>query len=113
MSRKFTQEGDSIHSKIALREAFRTELPDSIVNRPKASFPLPFQQWLDPFRDLLFDSPFARQYFSAQAIGLVSANPNKYWHMAWPMINLTLWGHASVMREPVDSERLVGSSSAC
>lgn len=113
MSRKFMQEGDSIHSKIALREAFRTELPESIVNRPKASFPLPFQQWLDPFRDLLFDSPFARQYFSAQAIGLVSANPNKYWHMAWPMINLTLWGHACVMREPVDSERLVGSSSAC
>jgi asparagine synthase (glutamine-hydrolysing) len=113
VERKFTQQGEDVNSKIAIREAFRGDLPQQIVNRPKASFPLPFQQWLDPFRDILFQSPFARQYFTQQAIGLVSANPCKYWHMAWPMINLTVWGHACVMGEEIDTEQLVRVTQPC
>jgi len=113
MSLKLTQTGQEVQSKIALREAFRAELPDAIVNRPKASFPLPFQQWLTPFKDVLFESPFARQYFSQQAIGLVAANPTKYWHMTWPMLNLILWGHECVMQEPIDTDRLLGSAQPC
>jgi asparagine synthase (glutamine-hydrolysing) len=79
-------------TKIALREALRDSLPQEIVNRPKASFPLPFQNWMSSLSDTLFDSPFAREVFSDQAIGLVCAQPAKYWHMSWPMLNLTLWG---------------------
>jgi asparagine synthase (glutamine-hydrolysing) len=113
IDRKFVQDGETVRSKIAIREAFQTDLPESIVNRPKASFPLPFQQWLDPFRDILFNSPFARQYFTQQAIGLVSANPCKYWHMAWPMINLTIWGQACVIGDEIDTEQLVATSHSC
>src|SRR5262249_35020533 len=32
-------------TKIVLRDAFRIDLPSQIVERPKASFPLPFQEW--------------------------------------------------------------------
>ena len=104
MERKYREhKGRDPETKIALRRAFADVLPTEIVNRPKASFPLPFQNWLSPFTDLLFESPFARQYFTHQALGLVCANPSKFWHMAWPMINLTLWGHACVMNEPVES----------
>lgn len=103
MHRKYIHDEQNPQTKIALREAFAPDLAQEITNRPKASFPLPFQQWLNPFADLLFESPFARSCFTEQAIGLVSANPTKFWHMAWPMINLTLWGHAWVMGEPVDA----------
>lgn len=111
MDRKFIN--DSLpQTKIALREAFAPDLPDEIVNRPKASFPLPFQNWMAPFADLLFESPFSREVFHEQSLSLVAANPNKYWHMAWPMVNIALWGHTCVMGEPIDTQRLT-HASAC
>ncbi len=112
IDRKYMQ-SQPPQSKIAIREAFSSDLPESVLNRPKASFPLPFQNWLDPFKDLLFDSPFSRQYFTQQSIGLVSANPCKYWHLAWPMINLTIWGHTSVMSESIDPDTLLASTVPC
>ncbi len=84
--------GEPERTKIALRQAFKNDLPPEIVNRPKASFPLPFQHWMAPLTDRLFTSPIAREFFSEQALGLVCARPTNYWHMAWPMINLMLWG---------------------
>jgi len=113
MADKYHHDDQSPGTKLALRRAFEHDLPTEIVNRPKASFPLPFQEWLEPFSDLLSRSPFARQYFTEQSLGLVSANPNKYWNMAWPMINLTLWGHAWVLNEPVESEPLAYSAAPC
>lgn len=86
--------GEPEQTKIALRQSFKDELPEAIVNRPKASFPLPFQHWMEPMTDLLFNSPIAREFFTEQAIGLVCTSPASYWHMAWPMINLTLWGES-------------------
>jgi asparagine synthase (glutamine-hydrolysing) len=113
MDRKYQYHETDPKTKIALREAFAAEIPHRILQRPKASFPLPFQQWMDPFRDFLFKSPFARQYFTAQAVGLVAANPMKYWHMAWPMISLTLWGHAWVLDEPCDPQQFAHAGLAC
>lgn len=84
--------GEPEQTKIALRQAFKNDLPAEIVNRPKASFPLPFQHWMAPLTDRLFTSPIAREFFTEQALGLVCARPTNYWHMAWPMINLMLWG---------------------
>ncbi len=86
--------GEHEQTKIALRRAFRDELPAEIVNRPKASFPLPFQHWMGSMTNRLFDSPIAREFFTEQAIGLVCAQPTNYWHMAWPMMNLMLWGES-------------------
>ncbi len=81
-------------TKIALRQAFKDELPPEIVSRPKASFPLPFQHWMGSMTDQLFDSPIARAFFTEQALGMVCARPANYWHMAWPMMNLMLWGES-------------------
>jgi asparagine synthase (glutamine-hydrolysing) len=106
MDRKYQHDPQNPRTKIALREAFAKELPPEIVNRPKASFPLPFQHWLAPFSQVLTNSPFAHKFFTPQAMALVSSDPNAYWHMAWPMINLTLWGHAWVLGEPIDPQQL-------
>ncbi len=111
MDRKFI-DGPDPQTKIALREAFLSDLPSEIISRPKASFPLPFQNWMTPFAQFLSESPFAREVFQEQSIALVSADPNKYWHMAWPMINIALWGHACVLGEPIDPQRLT-HATAC
>lgn len=112
MDRKYRDDGSEARTKIALREAFAADLPAEVVARPKASFPLPFQSWLGAFGDMLLSSSFARAYFTEQAIGLVSADPGKYWHMAWPMVNLTLWGQAWVAGEPVEAD-LLAAGSGC
>ena len=93
MNEKFIA-GEPEQTKIALRNAFAQDLPSQIITRPKASFPLPFQQWMAPLTDQLFNSPVAREFFTEQALGLVCARPSSYWHMAWPMINLALWGES-------------------
>jgi asparagine synthase (glutamine-hydrolysing) len=79
-------------TKIALREAFRADLPASIVDRPKASFPLPFQAWLGEHAGALRSSEFARSVFSEAVVEVVAQDPTRNWRLAWPMINIALWG---------------------
>jgi asparagine synthase (glutamine-hydrolysing) len=79
-------------SKLALREAFRADLPAEIVDRPKASFPLPFQGWIAAHADALRTCDFARAIFSPAAIETVAHDPARHWRLAWPMLNLALWG---------------------
>jgi len=43
------------HTKIALRKAFAGTLPGSIIQRPKASFPLPFQHWIDGLGSIVME----------------------------------------------------------
>ncbi len=86
-------------TKIALREAFAADLPQDIINRPKASFPLPFQHWMAPHAARLRRSPFARELFAEPILAAVSAEPTRYWHLAWPMFNLALWGDAWILGE--------------
>ncbi|MFG0245552.1 MAG: asparagine synthase (glutamine-hydrolyzing) [Phycisphaerales bacterium JB052] len=113
MDQKYRHDQHNPGTKIALRNAFAHDLPDPIAHRPKASFPLPFQQWLMPFSATLQASPFARQYFTEESITLVASEPNKYWHMAWPMINLSLWGQAWVINDPVEPEQLRHTTASC
>lgn len=77
-------------TKIAIRRAFQGDLPSTIVTRPKASFPLPFQGWMQNARGLLAGSP-ARTWFTPAALALVEADPARAWKFAWPMMNLGLW----------------------
>lgn len=91
MDAKF-RAGEPAQTKAALREAFRASLPGRIVDRPKASFPLPFQAWMGPLTDRLRDSPFAREVFTREAIGTVASDPVSAWTLAWPMANLAAWG---------------------
>lgn len=91
MDAKF-RAGEPAQTKIALREAFRGLLPERVVDRPKASFPLPFQAWMGPMAERLADSSFARAVFTREAIRAAASDPAGCWTLAWPMVNLAAWG---------------------
>lgn len=78
-------------TKLALRAAFSRDLPHAILNREKASFPLPFREWMAPIAPIVRDSALVREMFSPAAIELVAASPNVVWSLAWPMVNLAMW----------------------
>lgn len=77
-------------TKTILRNAFADRLPEDVVKRPKASFPLPFIQWMPDHLGIL-DRPAARELFSGFAIDTVKSNPVREWPLAWPMMNAVLW----------------------
>ncbi|HRQ72584.1 MAG TPA: asparagine synthase (glutamine-hydrolyzing) [Phycisphaerales bacterium] len=78
-------------TKIALRRAFRGVLPEGVVARPKASFPLPFQQWVADFAAELDTSGMLAALVQPAALAAVRAEPSRHWYAAWPLINLALW----------------------
>jgi hypothetical protein len=80
-----------VRTKIALREAFRDILPPGVADRPKASFPLPFQEWLAPQRFAVRQSEVVRELFTPAAIESVARDPDASWRLAWPMLNIALW----------------------
>jgi len=80
-----------VRTKIALREAFRDMLPPGVADRPKASFPLPFQEWLAPQRFAVRQSEVVRELFTPAAIESVARDPDASWRLAWPMLNIALW----------------------
>ena len=93
MSDKFDVRGDRAVSKtkIALRRAFAGVLPQEVVAREKASFPLPFQNWIGCARRAMLESEALREFVREDAIQAAAANPSQYWHLAWPMANLAYW----------------------
>ena len=87
-----------IHSKYILRQAFQNEIPDSILNRRKMSFPVPFADWIATrFHDFacrhILDSDLYGSLFNPARIDQLLANaatpPNA--HYLWPIINLCIW----------------------
>jgi asparagine synthase (glutamine-hydrolysing) len=78
-------------TKICLRDAFGRDLPRAIVDRPKASFPLPFQMWMEPYASVLLESDWVRAFFSEAAVHTVASQPQELWRLSWPMINIGLW----------------------
>lgn len=81
-----------LRTKIALREAFRDRLPARIADRPKASFPLPFQAWVEDQAGALRRSEFSKAVFSESVVEVVASDPTRNWRLAWPMINIAMWG---------------------
>ncbi|MBX3378079.1 MAG: asparagine synthase (glutamine-hydrolyzing) [Phycisphaeraceae bacterium] len=79
-------------TKVVLRRAFAPHLPHEIVSRPKASFPLPMQDWVADLAPRLRRSRFARDAFTLPAIEAIAAAPDRAWHLAWPVMNVMLWG---------------------
>ncbi len=79
-------------TKRVLRSAFADVVPAHVLERPKASFPLPFERWAGDCAAVLERGAFAREMFSAEAIATVTTSPTEHWNLAWPMINLAMWG---------------------
>ncbi|MEM7227330.1 MAG: asparagine synthase (glutamine-hydrolyzing) [Planctomycetota bacterium] len=78
-------------TKRLLRHAFADVIPPAIINRPKASFPLPFQSWLSGDVSSLWQSAVVRDVFCREAIQRVHTDPSGQWQSAWPMLNIAMW----------------------
>jgi len=84
---------DVIESKKMLRRSYASRLPESIVKRPKMSFPVPFQEWLS--------GPLSRELedfclTSAKKHGVLREEQVKKMFLAgdrnlWLVANLCLW----------------------
>lgn len=83
-----------VETKRILRRAFEGMVPRDILERPKASFPLPFQAWMGAQAERLRTSAFACELFTEASRLHVAQQPETMWHLAWPMLNLTIWGDA-------------------
>lgn len=75
MDLKFRMDGDRIETKRVLRESFRATLPEEVIAREKASFPLPFQDWVSDQTERLRSSAFAREMFTEAGIASVCSDP--------------------------------------
>lgn len=82
---------EQAHTKISLRSAFADIVPPSILHRPKASFPLPFAEWIEAMTPCLHTSTLASELFTPAALHHVAHQPKLLWRLAWPMINLAMW----------------------
>lgn len=80
--------------KRVLRDAFQGRVPRVALERPKASFPLPFEEWGAAFVPELLRSPFASALFLPGALAKVAEDPRAHWRLAWPLVNVALWGDA-------------------
>jgi asparagine synthase (glutamine-hydrolysing) len=88
---------DLLDSKRVLRQAYARDVPPSILNRPKMSFPVPvfdwMKDWLKPVaREIVAASPLRGTLFNAQTVndwldGRRPLHPLKL----WPIVNLCLW----------------------
>lgn len=83
---------DAWASKLPLRRAFAGEVPGEVMSRPKASFPLPFEAWCADLAPALGRSGLIEELFEPMLIAAIAADPTRHWRLAWPMINLALWG---------------------
>ncbi|MEM0982494.1 MAG: asparagine synthase (glutamine-hydrolyzing) [Planctomycetota bacterium] len=96
LGEKLRFDGDRVETKRCLRSAFAGTLPREIVERPKRSFPLPFQGWLAVHARVLVETPWLRTVFREPALAEVASDTERHWNLAWPMINLGLlarrWG---------------------
>lgn len=87
-------QGATAGTKLPLRSAFADEIPGWVISRAKASFPLPFAGWLGGLGDVLRRSPFAAAVFAPGAVETVAQQPEALWRLAWPMLNIAMWGDA-------------------
>lgn len=80
-------------TKRCLRSDYAEEIPREVLERPKASFPLPFQSWLasaDVVEPAL-RSRFASEMMNPAMVEALRANPAALWRVLWPTLNLSLW----------------------
>jgi len=78
--------------KRVLRQALAKLMPHSILARPKASFPLPFQDWMASSARELPRSPFASTLFEPHVLEDIAREPQRSWVRAWPVLNIARWG---------------------
>jgi asparagine synthase (glutamine-hydrolysing) len=78
-------------TKRVLRRAFGSRLPEDVLARPKASFPLPFMHWLSDASHAMVGNAFLDSLLVPEALEAITADPNASWQCAWPMMNIAFW----------------------
>jgi asparagine synthase (glutamine-hydrolysing) len=100
-------------TKRVLREAMKGVLPDSILNRPKMGFPVPFGAWTrgpwNPVaREVLLDRRTReRGIIDAAAVDRLleghAAGRTDGWDRIWSLLNLELWYRTFIDRAGVQT----------
>lgn len=80
-----------VETKVALRRAFADRVPRAILERPKASFPMPFREWMADAVGAVEESRLVASWFTREAVEVVKRRGGEAWRIAWPMVNLALW----------------------
>lgn len=85
-----------IESKRVLRHAYAGAIPQSVWQRPKMSFPVPFQQLFEQelredYLSLLSGAELARGLLRPSAVASIAAAADVNGMLAWPLYNLLLW----------------------
>ena len=80
-----------LETKAVLRRALAPRLPEAIIKRPKASFPVPFESWLQgeaaaALRREVTESPFLKSWCQPAALQAQCGGRN-----LWLLANLALW----------------------
>jgi len=83
----------AVITKRLMRTAFADLVPQEVLDRPKASFPLPFQRWMEPVVSEIDTSAVFQEMVNIDVVRLIMANPEKNWPVAWPILNLAMWCH--------------------
>ncbi|MFT6627462.1 MAG: asparagine synthase (glutamine-hydrolyzing) [Flavobacteriales bacterium] len=83
---KLMSEG-RVTSKAVLREAWRGRLPLVISERPKVSFPLPFEEWIAQLPTP--EGPTVDALFRPAAIARLGRGAA--WQQSWPLWNIARW----------------------
>jgi asparagine synthase (glutamine-hydrolysing) len=104
-------------TKRALRLAFGADIPNEILTRPKAGFPVPIKRWFagDYFQmahDLVLGSDsFCGEILNRKCIeayfDLHRAGKYNHSDRIWTLLNLELWHRIFILREPVERLKLV------
>lgn len=79
-------------TKLALRRAFADRVPERVMQRDKASFPLPFERWIEGLTPALLGLNAGIELVSPAALAAIGHAPARAWQAAWPVFNLVLWG---------------------
>ncbi len=88
---------DLLISKRILRETYHAAIPQSILQRPKMSFPVPVFEWMQNsmlpiIKETIANSPLRHTLFRNETIHAFLQNPQQ-WHPVklWPIVNLCIW----------------------
>ena len=82
-----------VETKRLLRNAYKKELPTSIIDRKKMSFPVPFQEWLsgelsEELKSFCIETSTKTGLFNAKAVEDMFTSKNRN---LWLVANLCLW----------------------
>jgi asparagine synthase (glutamine-hydrolysing) len=92
--------------KYLLRSIAKKHLPRKLVKRKKFGFPLPLQDYLEPFaKKELFNSGFCSETLEISNTGILNIvnNWSKNVHAFFNLVALEIWGRIFVGRDSVDS----------